>query len=56
MLTASEARKNHLLAVLPVAELQRWLPQLEVVDLPLGLVLYESGCSAFGAKALPKLH
>ena len=23
--------------------MQRWLPQLEAVDLPLGLVLYESG-------------
>jgi CRP-like cAMP-binding protein len=43
MLTESEARKNHLLAVLPDAELQRWLLQLELVDLPLGLVLYESG-------------
>ena len=43
MLTASEAKKSHLLAVLPDAELQRWLPQLEVVDLPLGLVLYDSG-------------
>ncbi|MEO6278227.1 Crp/Fnr family transcriptional regulator [Roseateles sp.] len=36
-------RKNHLLAALPEAELKRWLPLLESVDLPLGLVLYESG-------------
>jgi CRP-like cAMP-binding protein len=30
---------------LPDAELQRWLPQLEHVDLPLGHVLYESGAT-----------
>ncbi|MEY4752964.1 MAG: hypothetical protein RJA44_639 [Pseudomonadota bacterium] len=34
---------NRLLAVLPEAERQRWLPQLELADLPLGKVLYESG-------------
>jgi len=34
---------NHLLAALPDAELRRWLPLLERVDLPLGHVLYESG-------------
>ena len=36
-------KKNHLLAALPDAEWQRWLSQLESVDLPLGQVLYESG-------------
>jgi CRP-like cAMP-binding protein len=36
-------RKNHLLAALPDAEWARWLPQLELVDMPLGQVLYESG-------------
>ncbi len=36
-------RENQLLAALPDAELARWLPQLEAVDLPLGKVLYESG-------------
>ena len=36
-------RQNHLLASLPNAEWQRWLPNLEHVDLPLGHVLYESG-------------
>ena len=36
-------KKNQLLAALPTAEWQRWLPQLESVDLPLGQVLYESG-------------
>ena len=39
----SELTKNQLLAALPNNELQRWLPQLEPVDLPLGQVLYESG-------------
>jgi len=32
-----------LLAALPDAEWQRWLPQLEWVDMPLGEVVYESG-------------
>ncbi len=36
-------RQNHLLAALPPAEWQRWQPQLELVELPLGEVLYESG-------------
>jgi hypothetical protein len=35
--------KNQLLSVLPNAELARWLPHLELVDMPLGSVLYESG-------------
>ncbi len=43
MLTISDARQNDLLAALPDAELARWLPMLEFVDLPLGHVLYESG-------------
>jgi CRP-like cAMP-binding protein len=34
---------NHLLAALPNDEWQRWQPQLELVDLKLGQVLYESG-------------
>ena len=38
-----DPRKNHLLRMLPDAEWQRWLPQLEWVDMPLGQVLYESG-------------
>jgi CRP-like cAMP-binding protein len=38
-----EPIKNHLLAALPDAESQRWLPLLETIDLPLGQVLYESG-------------
>jgi CRP-like cAMP-binding protein len=35
--------QNHLLAALPSAIYQEWLPRLESVDLPLGHVLYESG-------------
>lgn len=37
------AMGNGILAALPPADLNRWLPQLELVDLPLGKVLYESG-------------
>jgi CRP-like cAMP-binding protein len=40
---AADPRKNQLLAALPRAEWQRWQPQLEAVELPLGQVLYESG-------------
>jgi len=35
--------KNRLLATLAEAERQRWFPQLESIDMPLGQVLYESG-------------
>jgi CRP-like cAMP-binding protein len=35
--------ENHLLAALPDPDWQRWLPQLERVEMPLGQVLYESG-------------
>ena len=34
---------NHLLAALPDPQWQRWLPELESIDMPLGQVLYESG-------------
>jgi len=34
-------RQNQLLAVLPDAIRARWLPHLELVDMPLGRVLYE---------------
>jgi CRP-like cAMP-binding protein len=43
MTTSPDPRKNRLLAALPKAELQRWLPHLEYVDMPLGEVLYEAG-------------
>jgi CRP-like cAMP-binding protein len=36
-------KSNQLLAALPGDEWQRWLPQLEAVEMPLGQVLYESG-------------
>ncbi|MCY7304661.1 MAG: Crp/Fnr family transcriptional regulator, partial [Rhodoferax sp.] len=38
-----DLRKNHLLAVLPHDVLNRWQSHFEWVDMPLGLVLYESG-------------
>ncbi len=37
--------QNQLLAALPEANLQRWLPHLEPVELNLGQVLYESGAA-----------
>jgi CRP-like cAMP-binding protein len=37
--------QNQLLAALPEVELQRWVPQLESVELALGQVLYESGAA-----------
>ena len=43
MANSPNPRQNHLLASLPDAEWQRWLPQLEWVNMPLGQVLYESG-------------
>ena len=38
-----DPRQNFLLAALPPVEYQRWVPMLELVDMPLGQVLYESG-------------
>ena len=43
MSVSLDPRKNQLLAALPDAEWQRWLPQLELVAMPLGQVVYESG-------------
>lgn len=40
--SASNPRQNHLLAALPAADYERLLPELELVSLPLGMVLYES--------------
>ena len=37
--------QNLLLAALPDAERDRWLPHMEHVDMPLGKVLYESGAT-----------
>jgi CRP-like cAMP-binding protein len=42
-LNAMDPRRNHLLAALPDAEYGRLLPRLELVDLPLGKAVYESG-------------
>ena len=43
MVQAIDPHQNHLLAALPAASWDLWVPQLEPVDLPLGKVLYESG-------------
>jgi CRP-like cAMP-binding protein len=43
MTTSPDPRNNQLLAALPEVELQRWLPDLEYVDMRLGEVLYEAG-------------
>ena len=42
---SAQPSRNHLLDALPAAEVQRWMPHLESVDLPLGHVLYESGAA-----------
>jgi CRP-like cAMP-binding protein len=41
--TPASPMQNQLLAALPAAVYEAWLPMLESVDLPLGTVLYESG-------------
>jgi CRP-like cAMP-binding protein len=43
MAPPQDPRTNRLLAALPAEDLARWLPALELVELPLGSVLYESG-------------
>jgi CRP-like cAMP-binding protein len=43
MNTSTEPRQNELLAALPPTEWQRWLPQLEHVEMPLGQLLCETG-------------
>ncbi len=43
MLEAHLPQRNHLLAALPAEVQQRLFPHLELVSLPLGIVLYESG-------------
>lgn len=44
MTIAQSPLQNRLLAALPVAEFERIESQLELVNMPLGQVLYESGC------------
>jgi CRP-like cAMP-binding protein len=41
--SSAALKQNHLLASLPDDEWNRWSPLLEIVDMPLGQVLYESG-------------
>jgi CRP-like cAMP-binding protein len=41
----TDVRKSRLLAALPEDALERWLPHLEPMDMPLGHVLYEPGCT-----------
>jgi CRP-like cAMP-binding protein len=43
MPTHIDPKANHLLAALPAADWERWQPQLEWVEMPLGQPLYESG-------------
>ena len=43
MSTLPSPLQNHLLAALPLAEYQRLMPDLELVAMPLGASLYESG-------------
>ena len=45
-----------MLAALPQAEWQRWLPQLEVPEMKLGQVLSESGALKDEFKRPPVLH
>ena len=42
-LGADEVKRNRLLSALPALEAKRWLPELELVELALGQVLYEAG-------------
>jgi CRP-like cAMP-binding protein len=43
MSAANSPKKNQLLAALPEAAWKRWAPHLEIIEMPLGQVLYESG-------------
>jgi CRP-like cAMP-binding protein len=43
-LAISGPQQNQLIAALSEAELARWLPHMEPAEMPLGAVLYESGC------------
>jgi CRP-like cAMP-binding protein len=42
-MSSNETKLNRLLAAMPEADMARWQPQLNAVELPLGHVLYESG-------------
>jgi CRP-like cAMP-binding protein len=43
MVAVPEPKQNHLLAALSAGIIERWLPHLESVEMPLGAVLFESG-------------
>jgi CRP-like cAMP-binding protein len=43
MIPKKDEFRNHLLSVLPQTVLERWRSKLELVEMPLGAVLYESG-------------
>ena len=43
MFTSRSAQQNALLAALPEAAQERLAPNLKLVDLPRGMVLYQSG-------------
>jgi len=43
MSTAHTPRENHLLAALPAEDYARLLPDLELIPMPLGMAVYESG-------------
>jgi CRP-like cAMP-binding protein len=57
---AHELQHNALLAALPAATLQRWMPHLELVDMRLGLVLKEQNtlarCAYFPTTAIVSLQ
>ena len=42
---ANSPNQNHLLAAMPEAEFERLRPHLELVEMPLGEVIYESGAT-----------
>ena len=55
MASAHTPRNNHLLANLPTEASARLFPDLEMVQLTLGEVLYESGSSGFGYRLTGQL-
>lgn len=58
--TPQSPNQNHLLAALPTAEFERIAPHLELVAMPLGEVLYESGAQLqhvyFPTTAIVSVH
>jgi len=60
LISLVSTKQNHLLAALPAEIFGRILPHLELVQMPLGQVLYDSGCQLqhvyFPATAIVSLH